>query len=81
MKKVYKIEVDCAVCANKVQDTICKVSGVNSATVNFMTQKMVLDINDENYDEVYKQVVKAAKKVGPDFEVLSKWVKSSKRDW
>ena len=81
MKKVYKIEVDCAVCASKVQDAVCKVSGVNSATVNFMTQKMVLDINDENYDEVYKQVVKAAKKVEPDFEVLSKWVKSSKRDW
>ena len=46
-----------------------------------MTQKMVLYINVENYDEVYKQVVKAAKKVEPDFEVLSKWVKSSKRDW
>lgn len=72
MKKIYKIEVDCAVCANKIEDAICNISGVNSATVNFMTQKMILDINDENYDEIYKQVVKAAKKVEPDFEVLSK---------
>ena len=72
MKKVYKIEVDCAVCANKIQDGICKIEGVNSATVNFMTQKMIIDINDEKYDEVFKQVVKTAKKIEPDFEVLSK---------
>ena len=70
MKKVYKIEVDCAVCANKIQDAVCKLDGVNSVTVNFMTQKMVLDIDDNRYEEVYKQVLKTAKKVEPDFEVL-----------
>ena len=70
MKKVYKIEVDCAVCANKIQDAVSKLDGVNSVTVNFMTQKMVLDIDDNRYEEVYKQVLKTAKKVEPDFEVL-----------
>ena len=70
MKKVIKIEVDCAVCANKIQDGVSKISGVNSVTVNFMTQKMVLDIDDDKFDEVYKQVIKAAKKIEPDFEVL-----------
>ena len=70
MKKVYKIEVDCAVCANKIQDMVSKLDGVNSVTVNFMTQKMVLDIDDNRYEEVYKQVLKTAKKVEPDFEVL-----------
>ena len=70
MKKVFKIEVDCAVCANKIQDGVSKISGVNSVTVNFMTQKMVLDIDDDKFDEVYKQVIKAAKKIEPDFEVL-----------
>ena len=70
MKKVYKIEVDCAVCANKIQDAIGKIEGVKSASVNFMTQKMILDIEDSQYEEVYKKVVKTAKKVEPDFEVL-----------
>lgn len=70
MKKVYKIEVDCAVCAGKIQDAVAKVEGVNSCTVNFMTQKMIIDINDDKFDEVFKQVVKTAKRVEPDFEVL-----------
>ena len=70
MKKAYKIEVDCAVCANKIQDAIAKVNGVNSVTVNFMTQKMILDIDDDKFDAVYKEAIKVAKKVEPDFEVL-----------
>ncbi len=70
MKKVYKIEVDCAVCANKIQDAVSKIPGVNSVSVNFMTQKMIIDINDDQYDETFKKVVKTAKKVEPDFEIL-----------
>lgn len=70
MKKVFKIEVDCAVCANKIQDAVSKVDGVNSVTVNFMTQKMIIDINDTNFDDVFAKAVKIAKKVEPDFEVL-----------
>ena len=71
MKKVYKIEVDCAVCAGKIEEAIKKIDGVNSCTVNFMTQKMILDINDDVFDETYKKALKVAKKVEPDFEVLS----------
>ena len=71
MKKVFKIEVDCAVCAGKIEEAIKKVDGVNSCTVNFMTQKMILDINDDIFDETYKKALKVAKKVEPDFEVLS----------
>ena len=70
MKKVYKIEVDCANCANKVQEAIAKVDGVNSVSINFMTQKMILDIDDVRFEEVFKAVLKAAKKAEPDFEVL-----------
>ena len=70
MKKAYRIEVDCAVCANKIQDAVSKIDGVKSASVNFMTQKMILDIEDSQYEEVYKKVVKTAKKVESDFEVL-----------
>ena len=70
MKKVYKIEVDCAVCAGKVQEAISKVEGVNSVTVNFMTQKMIIDIDDDKFDEVLKKAIKVAKKIESDFEVL-----------
>ena len=70
MKKVYIIEVDCAVCANKIQDAVSKLEGVNSVSVNFMTQKMILDIDDAQYEEVYKKVLKTAKRVEPDFEVI-----------
>ena len=70
MKKVFKIEVDCAVCANKIQDALSKLEGVNNVTVNFMTQKMIIDINDDNFDEVFKKAIKLAKKVEPDFEVI-----------
>ena len=70
MKKVYKIEVDCAVCANKIQDALSKLEGVNSVSVNFMTQKMILDIDDAQNEEVFKKVVKTAKRVEPYFEIL-----------
>ena len=71
MKKVFKIEVDCANCANKIQDAVSKIDGVNSVTINFMTQKMIIDIDDDRFDEVFKLVVKTAKKVEPDFEVFA----------
>ena len=50
MKKVYKIEIDCANCAAKVEDAIKKIDGINSASLNFMTQKMILDL-DETREE------------------------------
>lgn len=70
MKKAYKIEIDCANCANKVQEAISKVDGVNFVSINFMTQKMIIDIDDSRYDEVFKLAVKAGKKAESDFEVL-----------
>ena len=70
MKKTYKVEVDCALCAGKIQEAVGKVEGVNSVTVNFMTQKIIIDIDDNQFDEVFKKAIKVAKKVEPDFEVL-----------
>lgn len=64
MKKVIDIEVDCAICAQKCQDAISKVDGVNSCAINFITQKMTLDIADES---VLKKALKAAKRIEPDF--------------
>lgn len=69
MKKKYAIEVDCANCAQKVEDAINKVEGVISATVSFVQQKLIIEAQDEGFDEIMANVVKAAKKAEADFEI------------
>ncbi len=70
MKKTYSIEVDCANCANKVEDAVKKVTGIQDVSVNFMTQKMTVDFA-EGADEkkVMKELVRTAKKIEDEFEV------------
>ncbi len=71
MKKTYKIEVDCANCANLMEDAARKTAGVASATVNFMTQKMIVEFDDgQDAAQVMNDVVKACKKVEPDCEIF-----------
>ena len=71
MKKSFKIEVDCANCANLVEEAVKKVAGVKSANVVFMTQKMKIEFEDDaDIDAVMKEVVRVAKKVEPDFEII-----------
>lgn len=70
MKKTYNIEVDCANCANLMEDTTRKVEGVVSATVNFMTQKMIVEFEEgQDPKKVMKNVLKACKKVESDCEI------------
>ncbi len=67
MKKTYKIEVDCANCALKMEETAKKVGGVTDATVSFMTQKMKVEFAEgSDAKTVMEQVVKACKKVEDD---------------
>ncbi len=68
MTKTYNIEVDCAVCAAKCEEAIKKIDEVKDCNINFMTQKMTIEA--DNVDKIYKKVLKAAKKVEPDFEIL-----------
>ena len=71
MKKSFKIEVDCANCANLVEEAVKKVAGVENANVVFMTQKMKIEFDDDaDIDAVMKEVVRVAKKVEPDFEII-----------
>ena len=70
MKKTYKIEVDCANCANRMEDAAKKTEGVASAVVNFMTQKMIVEFTEDNEPKtVMQNVLKACKKVEPDCEI------------
>ena len=69
MQKTYKIEVDCAICARKMEEACKKVEGVAGATVSFMTQKLVIDADDARFDAIMKEVVRVCKKVDSDFEI------------
>ncbi len=70
MKKTYKIEVDCANCANLMEDAARKTSGVASAVVNFMTQKMTVEfVEGQEPKDVMRNVLAACKKVEPDCEI------------
>ena len=70
MKKTYKIEVDCANCANLMEDATKKTAGVKDATVNFMTQKMIVEFEDgQDVASVMKAVLKNCKKVEDDCEI------------
>lgn len=70
MKKTYKIDVDCANCANKMEEAARKTPGVRSATVNFMTLKMIIEFDDDqDISSVMQEVRRNCKKVEADCEV------------
>ena len=71
MKKTYQIEVDCANCANLMEEAANKTEGVASATVNFMTQKMIVEYA-EGVDEAegLAKIKKTIHRVEPDCEVV-----------
>lgn len=71
MKKTFRMEdLDCPNCAAKMEAAIKKLDGVNTATVNYIAQKMTLDAADDRFDEIVKLAVKEVKKVDPDCEVI-----------
>ena len=71
MKKTYQIEVDCANCANLMEEATKKTAGVADAVVNFMTQKMIVEFAEgQEPASVMAAVQKACKKVEPDCEIF-----------
>lgn len=71
MKKTYKIEVDCANCAQKMEDAAKATAGVKDASVNFMALKMKVEFEDSaDENAVMDEVIKACKKVESDCEIF-----------
>ena len=67
MKKKFKLQdLDCANCADKMEEAIKKIQGVSDANVSFMTQKMTIEAEDGRFDEIMQEVVAVCKKVEPD---------------
>lgn len=70
MKKTYKIDVDCAACADKMERAAEKTEGVASASVNFMALKMTVEFSDGADEKAVMQaVIKNCKKVEDDCEI------------
>ena len=71
MKKTYKIDVDCANCAHKMEQAAKNTDGVKDATVNFMMLKMIVEF-EEGADpkKVMKDVQKNCKVVEDDCEIF-----------
>ena len=71
MKKKYDLEdLDCAVCAQKMEDAAKKVPGVIDCGVNFLLQKITVTAADEEFEEVMDRVVAACKKVKPKVKIV-----------
>ena len=71
MKKTYKIDVDCANCASKMEQAAKETAGVKDATVNFMMLKMIVEFEEgQEPKKVMKEVLKNCKKVEDDCEIF-----------
>ena len=70
MKKIFKLEdLDCANCANKIEEKIKEIEGVENVSVSFMTQRLTFECNEEILEEKLKEIKKIIKKEEPDVEV------------
>lgn len=67
MKKAFKIrELDCAHCAQEIEEAASKVAGVNKVRVNFLSERMTLDAEDTRFDAVLNEIKKIVKTIEPD---------------
>ena len=72
MKKIYKIEIDCAHCAAKAEDAAKKIEGVSDLAINFMTQKMTVEFSDgADEKKVLKDIHKTCRKIDRFFSIES----------
>lgn len=71
MKKTYKVEVDCANCAAKMEEVVKSTKGVKDASLSFMTLKLKVEFDeDADVDAVMKEALKNCKKVEDDCEIF-----------
>lgn len=71
MKKKFKMDnIDCANCAMKMEEAIRKIDGVESANINFMLQKLTLEANEEDFEEIIKKAKIAIKDIDDEAIIL-----------
>ncbi len=69
MKKKFACEIDCANCAQKVEDAIRKVDGVKDVKVNFLMQKFTLEAEDASFERVLEAAIRTGQHIEADFTV------------
>lgn len=71
MTKIFKLEdLDCANCAAKMERAITKIDAVNAANVSFISQKLIIDADETNFDQIMQKVVKVCKRIEPDCRII-----------
>ena len=71
MKKVYKLEdLDCANCAAKMERAVAKIEGVSSIHISFITQKMIIELDETKADEIIREVINTCKRVEHDCTII-----------
>lgn len=71
MKKIFKIQgLDCANCALKIENKIRELENINDVSINFLTEKFLLDAKDEFFKEILEKSKNIIRKVEPDTEIL-----------
>lgn len=69
IKKIKLHDLCCANCAAKIEEKVSKLSGVNSVTVNFLTEKMILDAEDSAYESIKSDIEKIVHKIEPEVKI------------
>ena len=70
MKKVYKVcDLDCANCAMKMEQCIKEIDGVNDASVSFMAQRIVLEMDESKQADIEREMVRRCRRVEPDCKI------------
>jgi len=73
MRKTYILEdLDCAHCAGKIEEAVGKMEGVSKSTVTLLTQKLVIEVDEEKAPSIGKEIKAIVKKYEPDVEVIEK---------
>lgn len=71
MKKIFKLEgLGCANCANKIQEGVAKLENIKSVTVNFITTKMTLEFDGENFDKTFEEIKNIVHSFEPDVNIV-----------
>lgn len=73
MRKTYILEdLDCANCAAKIEEAVGRLDGVSRSTVTLLTQKLVIEVEEDKAGAITKEIKKIVKKFEPDVEVAEK---------
>ena len=70
MTKIFMLsDIDCPVCAGKVQDAVAAIDGVKSARVDFLVLKLTVEAEEKDFPKLMKAIKKAVRSVEPDCDL------------